>query len=418
MTSKKQRKVPELRFRGFTDDWEQRKLGDIGTLVGKMTNPQKTPDTYFLEYSMPAYDAGQQPKSVLGRTILSGRIQISGDVLLINKLNVRKKRIWLVKNAPNNAVSSSEFMPFRAVHVDSAFLGQLMSSNRITRLLESMSSGTSNSQKRVTPTGLLKLIVRVPFNLKEQRQIAVFFNHLDYTIALHQREQSLLEKLKQGYLQKLFPQKGQRQPELRFSGFTDDWEQRKLSWMLDAQDGIRRGPFGSALKKSLFVSKSDYVVYEQQNAIYDHYATRYNIPADIFRKLMKFELTPGDFIMSGAGTIGRISRVPEGVKKGVFNQALIRFKIDSKKTDAEFFLQFMRGDDMQRRLTESNPGSAITNLVPMNEVKKWLIHLPNLNEQKKIGDFLKTIDITLALHQQEIDRLQQLKQGYLQKMFV
>jgi type I restriction enzyme S subunit len=133
---------------------------------------------------------------------------------------------------------------------------------------------------------------------------------------------------------------------------------------------------------------------------------------------MKFELTPGDFIMSGAGTIGRISRVPEGVKKGVFNQALIRFKIDSKKTDAEFFLQFMRGDDMQRRLTESNPGSAITNLVPMNEVKKWLIHLPNLNEQKKIGDFLKTIDITLALHQQEIDRLQQLKQGYLQKMFV
>lgn len=179
----------------------------------------------------------------------------------------------------------------------------------------------------------------------------------------------------------------------------DYWEQRKLSWMLDAQDGIRRGPFGSALKKSLFVSKSDYVVYEQQNAIYDHYATRYNIPADIFRKLMKFELTPGDFIMSGAGTIGRISRVPEGVKKGVFNQALIRFKIDSKKTDAEFFLQFMRGDDMQRRLTESNPGSAITNLVPMNEVKKWLIHLPNLNEQKKIGDFLKTIDITLALHQ-------------------
>lgn len=200
----KGQRQPELRFSGFTDDWEQRKLGDIGTLVGKMTNPQKTPDTYFLEYSMPAYDAGQQPKSVLGRTILSGRIQISGDVLLINKLNVRKKRIWLVKNAPNNAVSSSEFMPFRAVHVDSAFLGQLMSSNRITRLLESMSSGTSNSQKRVTPTGLLKLIVRVPFNLKEQRQIAVFFNHLDYTIALHQQEIDRLQQLKQGYLQKMF----------------------------------------------------------------------------------------------------------------------------------------------------------------------------------------------------------------------
>jgi type I restriction enzyme, S subunit len=208
-----------------------------------------------------------------------------------------------------------------------------------------------------------------------------------------------------------------RAPELRFKGFSDDWEQRKFEDLVDKNDGIRRGPFGSALKKEFFVKESEYVVYEQQNAIYDRFNTRYNITKEKYIELNKFKVTPGDFIMSGAGTIGRISLVPNGIKQGIFNQALIRFKLNTVRTDSKYFLQLMRSEQMQRKLTGSNPGSAMINLVPMSEVKQWDILVPELDEQKKLGKFFTNLDNTIALHQRKLDKLKQLKQGYLQQLF-
>ncbi len=211
--------------------------------------------------------------------------------------------------------------------------------------------------------------------------------------------------------------KEQQVPTIRFKGFTETWEQRKFEEMLDKNDGVRRGPFGSSLKKEIFVENSDYVVYEQQNAIYDNYKTRYNISKEKFDELHKFSLKENDFIMSGAGTIGRISRVPKGIKPGVFNQALIRFRINSELTDPKYFLQFIRAENMQRKLTGANPGSAITNLVPMTEVKNWEIFVPAKAEQIKIGDFFKNLDNTIALHQRQSDTYKELKKSMLQKMF-
>ncbi|MBY7130269.1 restriction endonuclease subunit S [Bacillus sp. 8YEL33] len=211
--------------------------------------------------------------------------------------------------------------------------------------------------------------------------------------------------------------KSRHTPEIRFAGFTGDWEQHRFENVFNKQDGIRRGPFGSALKKEFFVKDSEYAVYEQQNAIYDHYETRYNITKEKFEELKNFQLSEGDFILSGAGTIGRISRVPKGIKKGVFNQALIRFKIDENITDSEYFIQWIRSENMQRKLTGANPGSAITNLVPMSEVKKWDVMVPSKNEQTQIGTFFKQLDDIITLQQQELTTLKQTKQGFLQKMF-
>ncbi len=195
------------------------------------------------------------------------------------------------------------------------------------------------------------------------------------------------------------------------------WELCKFKGLLDEQDGIRRGPFGSALKKAFFVENSEYVVYEQQNAIYDTYETRYKISKEKFKELEKFSISEGDFIMSGAGTIGRISRVPKGVAKGVFNQALIRFRTNTEVTDSEYFIQFVRADKMQKKLTGANPGSAITNLVPMSEIKKWDILIPSKKEQILVGLFLKKLDNTITLHQRKLDQLKELKKAYLQLMF-
>ena len=255
-------------------------------------------------------------------------------------------------------------------------------------------------------------------SLDEQNKISSFFSKLDSMIDFQKRKLDKLEATKKALLQEIFPEEGQDKPKRRFKGFTGAWEQCKFVDLLDPENGIRRGPFGSSLKKDSFVKKSDYVVYEQQNAIYDNYETRYFISREKYNELIRFNIQPGDFIMSGAGTIGRISMVPDGIKKGVFNQALIRFKVNKDSVDPLYFLKFMQSDMMQKQLTQANPGSAMTNLVPMDELKKWNIVIPSFEEQNRISTFIKQIDDVITLHQRKLDKLKNLKQAYLNEMFV
>ena len=205
-------------------------------------------------------------------------------------------------------------------------------------------------------------------------------------------------------------------PKIRFNNSKIDWQQVKFKNLLNSEEGIRRGPFGSALKKELFVQNSEYVVYEQQNAIYDHFNTRYRISEEKYHELKKFILLPGDYIMSGAGTIGKISLVPEGIEKGVFNQALIRLRVN-KNTDKEFFLQWMRSPEMQNKITKANPASAMVNLVPMSEVKEWDVIIPSLDEQSAIGSLFRTLDDLLASYKDNLANYQSLKVTMLSKMF-
>ena len=205
-------------------------------------------------------------------------------------------------------------------------------------------------------------------------------------------------------------------PKIRFNNSKIDWQQIKFKNLLNSEEGIRRGPFGSALKKELFVQNSEYVVYEQQNAIYDHFNTRYRISEEKYHELKKFILLPGDFIMSGAGTIGKISLVPEGIENGVFNQALIRLKVN-ENTDKEFFLQWMRSSKMQNKLTKANPASAMVNLVPMSEVKEWDVIVPSPEEQSAIGSLFRTLDELLSSYKDNLANYQSLKATMLSKMF-
>lgn len=208
-------------------------------------------------------------------------------------------------------------------------------------------------------------------------------------------------------------------PHRRFKEFQNAgaWEQRKFSEILAKSDGLRRGPFGSALKKEFFISSSEYTVYEQNNAIYNTWKTRYFITPEKFQELHKFQLMPGDFILSGAGTIGRIAQVPANITKGVFNQALIRIRINPEWMDKKFFLIWMQSENMQRKLTQANPGSAMTNLVPMSEIKKWEIIIPSKAEQNKIGEFIQKLNSLIALHQRKLNKLKKLKSAYLTEMF-
>lgn len=208
-------------------------------------------------------------------------------------------------------------------------------------------------------------------------------------------------------------------PEVRFKGFTDDWEQRKFETLLLPKNGIRRGPFGSALRKDSFVPKSEesYAVYEQRNAIYNKFDVRYYISSQKYNQLSNFHLHTNDVIMSGAGTIGKLAKVPLSFKKGVYNQALIRFQVN-KGIDVNYFLFFMKTPQMQKQLTEANPGSAMVNLVPMKELKKWDVIIPSKDEQIKIASLIIKVDRLLSLQQKKLEQLKLLKKAMLQQLFV
>ncbi|MBV0930254.1 restriction endonuclease subunit S [Lentilactobacillus sp. IMAU92037] len=398
-----QAKYPQLRFKGFTDPWEQRKVSELADRYDNLRVPITASERVAGE--TPYYGANGIQDYVEGFTHNGEFVLVAEDGandLQNYPVQYVDGKVWVNNHA--------HVLQAKEERVDNKFLTNALKHTNIEPYL------VGGGRAKLNADVMMKINFKVP-TLPEQVQIGKFFDNLDHLITLHQRKLAKLKELKQGYLQKLFPKNGAKVPELRFAGFADAWEQRKFEYLLDENDGIRRGPFGSALKKECFVSQSDYVVYEQQNAIYNKYETRYNITKDKFEELKKFELKPEDFIMSGAGTIGRISRVPHGIDKGVFNQALIRFRIDNRITDSEYFLQFIRADFMQKKLTSTNPGSAITNLVPMSEVKKWGILVPQINEQSKIGIFFKQLDKTITLHQRKLEKLQELKKGYLQKMF-
>ena len=415
--SKEKRRVPKLRFPGFTEDWEQRKLSDI--LVERNEQQVETNEYPLMSFVqghgvIPKGERYDRSFLVLDQSKKYKRTELGDFIYSSNNLETGSIGI----NKTGKAVISPVYSIFYGVSIgDSQFIGIMSLLPRFIAKMIRFRQGVVYGQWRIHEKDFLDISILIPSEA-ERTKITKLILSIEELITLHQRKLNNLKLKKKALLQKLFPKNGERYPELRFPGFTDAWEQRKFLDLLDTQNGIRRGPFGSSLKKDSFVKKSDYVVYEQQNAIYDNYVTRYFISKEKYNELIRFNIQPGDFIMSGAGTIGRISMVPDGIKKGVFNQALIRFKVDKNSVNPLYFLKFMQSDMMQKQLTQANPGSAMTNLVPMDELKKWDVTIPSLEEQNKISNFINQIDESITLHQRKLERLQEVKKGLLQKMFV
>ena len=414
--SKEKRRVPKLRFPGFTEDWEQRKLATLYKRVNERNDGTLGRDKWISVAKMYFQDPDKVQSNNLDTRTYVMKI---GDIAFEGHPNNEFKFGRFVLNDIGTGIISELFPIYRPItEYDIDFWKYAIQLERIMGPIFAKSiTSSGNSSNKLDHNHFLNQELLVP-NIDEQKQIGSLLSLVTKIITLHQRKLDNLKLKKKALLQKLFPKDGERYPELRFPGFTDAWEQRKFLDLLDTQNGIRRGPFGSSLKKDSFVKKSDYVVYEQQNAIYDNYVTRYYISKEKYNELIRFNIQPGDFIMSGAGTIGRISMVPDGIKKGVFNQALIRFKVDKNSVNPLYFLKFMQSDMMQKQLTQANPGSAMTNLVPMDELKKWDVTIPSLEEQSKISNFINQIDEFITLHQHKLDRLISIKKGLLQQLFV
>ena len=191
------------RLPGFEEEWVGIEIGQNGYLLRESINPQEHTSTLFCEYSMPAFDDRRIPVKTYGSDMHSNRTVIYGTVLLFNKLNVRQKRIWLVNAIESNSVCSSEFLAYCSDTLDLRLMAQLLSTEKITNDFIGMSTGTSNSQKRITPNNFLEYSVYVPKDINEQSAIADILGDMDSGIAALEEKISKVKLLKSGMMSEL-----------------------------------------------------------------------------------------------------------------------------------------------------------------------------------------------------------------------
>jgi type I restriction enzyme S subunit len=263
--------------------------------------------------------------------------------------------------------------------------------------------------------------VRFPFalNIEEQQKVGSFLRTMDDTIALHQRKLAKLKELKQSYLQKLFPKNGSKFPQLRFAGFADAWEERKLG-------GITEYIKGFAFKSKDY-KKSGYRIIRVSDLGKESIKNSNDsifTSEEIAIQQKKYKIKQDEIIITTVGSkaemkesaVGRPIIISESLGY-LLNQNLV--KIYGKENYSNYFIYSQllqpRYSDYISMIQRGNANQAN---IAINDLWEFQILIPEIEEQQKIGSFFKQLDDTIALHQRRLNALRRLKEGLLQKLFV
>ena len=247
---------------------------------------------------------------------------------------------------------------------------------------------------------------------QEQAKIAAYFANLDHLITLHQRKFDKLQVLKKAMLEKMFPKNGSSVPEIRFKGFTDAWEQRKLSEMC----GTFEYGLNAAAKE--FDGKNKYIrITDIDDASREFLLSDLSSPDICLDGMSKYLLSSGDIVFARTGaSVGKtyIYRENDGIV--YFAGFLIRAKVN-QDNDAEFVFQSTLSPSYEKyiRITSQRSGQPGVNA---QEYGEYDLFAPSKEEQQRIGHFLRGIDSLITLHQRELEKLQNIKKSMLEKMFV
>ncbi|WP_332379800.1 restriction endonuclease subunit S [Lactococcus lactis] len=401
------KKVPELRFPGFTDDWEERKLGSLTTVVrGASPRPIQDPkwfdkesDIGWLRIADVTEQNGriyhlEQHISKLGQE--KTRVLTEPHLLLSIAATVGKPVVNYVKTGVHDG-----FLIFLNPTFEREFMFQWLEMFRP----KWQKYGQPGSQVNLNSELVRNQEIVLP-NYKEQQKIGSFFKQLDNTITLHQRKLDLLKEQKKGYLQKMFPKNGAKVPELRFAGFADDWEERKLSSMTNYKNGKSHEDKQSTSGKLELINLNSISISGGLK-----HSGKFIDEAD--DTLQKDDLV---MILSDVGhgdLLGRVALIPED-DRFVLNQrvALLR---PNTTADPQFLFSYINAH--QYYFKAQGAGMSQLN-ISKGSVENFISFVPIIEEQKKIGAFFKQLDDTITLHQRKLDLLKEQKKGFLQKMFV
>lgn len=206
-------------------------------------------------------------------------------------------------------------------------------------------------------------------------------------------------------------------PKIRFKGYQEDWEQRKVTELLkNSSSAMKIGPFGSALKKEYFVEEG-IKVYAQENAFTGDFSMGdYFITEDKYKELKSCELYPGDLVISMMGTIGACAIFPKNAEKGIMNSHLLRLQFNNEVIP-EYIMYLLRDSVLIRKQIDRLSVGSIMSGLSSSVVKKLVFPIPKLAEQKRIVEYLDSIDRLITLHQRKCEEMKILKKYMLQKMF-
>ncbi|MGM0260539.1 restriction endonuclease subunit S [Enterococcus sp. AZ102] len=404
---------PTIRFKGYTDDWEQRKLGEIV----EIKDSARIPNTKWKNEGIPYLRS-----SDLSSGQIKGELFLScNDYEEYEKKTGSPKKGDLLFNSGGDiglAIYKHDELPVyvqggsilyvktsESKKLEGLFLQYAFESPKVKNYIKGASTGTSLKHFVLKPAK--DLPVTYP-NIEEQQKIGHFFKQLDDTIALHQRKLELLKEQKKGFLQKMFPKNEQSVPEIRFAGYTDDWEQRKLGEVAD----IVGGGTPSTSIDSYWNGDVDW--YAPAEIGTQRYVTGSQ------KKITELGLKKSSARILPVGTVLFTSRAGIGntailAKEGSTNQGFQ--SIIPHETELDSYFIFSKTDELKQYGLKSGAGSTFVE-VSGKQMAKMNLFIPDLKEQQKIGQFFKQLDDTIALHQRKLDKLKQIKQAFLQKMFV
>jgi type I restriction enzyme S subunit len=402
--------IPKIRFKGYTEDWEERKLSDIADKA--VDNRGKTP-TISEDGNHPllevaslgngAPDYSKVTKYLSDETFMAElRAYIKeGDILFST---VGSIGLVSLMDTNENAAIAQNIVAFRANEkYDSKFLYAMLSTKDNQHKAQRIVMGAVQPSIKVSQ--LVDVDYCVTENMEEQRKLGEYFLNLGNLIALHQRELDLLRKTKQTYLQKMFPKTGEDRPEIRFAGFTEPWDQRKLGEILK-KDTVKNKDLEFHSKDIISVAQMKDATVVRDSS--DEYMTTYNkirFGNIAFEGHANKEFPNGRFVLND---------FRDGIVSHIYDVYIF-----IEKVDANFMKKYINEPFVMRKiLINATSNARMMNSLNSKEFLKQKFLLPSLKEQQKIGSFFKQLDDTITLHQHNLNALKEMKKSLLQQMFV
>lgn len=397
-----EKKKPVVRFAGFTGDWEQRKVGELASDTYGGGTPTTSNDRFW-NGTIPWIQSsdlsehqvfGVTPrKYISNEAVLSSATKIvpENSIAIITRVVVGKLAVM-----PFSYATSQDFLSLSKLKTDIVFTSYLL----YKKLQSELNSVQGTSIKGLTKDELLTKVVVVP-GRKEQEAIGTYFKQLDQLITLHHRKCDKLKNVKKSMLEKMFPKNGRKVPEIRFAGFTDDWEQRNDNEELEIRS-----------EEWYIVSIGD-IVSIGNGKDYKHLSDG-NIPVygtGGYMLSVSEALSYDDAI--GIGRKGTIDR-PYVLKAPFWTVDTLFYCIPQNNIDLNFIYAVFQTIDW-KKLDES---TGVPSLSKENIANYSLLIPRSVDIQRKIGRFFKNFDNLIALHQRKLDKLQNIKKSCLEKMFV
>ena len=409
---------PAIRFKGFTDAWEQRKLEDYLTVSAEKNTGNIYDRSDVLSVSGDYGIVNQiefQGRSFAGASVSNYGVVQTGDVVYTKSpLNSNPYGIIKTNKGKTGIVSTLYAVYHPKGNAFSDFIQVYFEQHaRMNNYMHPLVNKGAKNDMKVSAENALKGPVCFPSRI-EQESISTFFSVLDNLITLHQRKYDKLQVLKKAMLEKMFPKNGCSVPEIRFKGFTDAWEQRKLGEVVER---ITRK--NENLESTLPLTISAQYGLIDQNEFFDKRIASKDVSGYFLVRNGEFAYNKSTSSDAPWGAIKRLDRYESGVLSTLY----IVFKIlDERKTSSDYIVTYYNTDlwhkGIQAIAAEGARNHGLLNVAPADFFETNLTMPKDYAEQQQIGSFFQMLDHLITLHQRELEKLQNIKKSMLEKMFV